>query len=684
MKRMLGGSVRAALICALMTMACGLPEVGPSDEEAQAVLAPGTTSAALMATANYDSTLKVPRCLGVASGCDSGSLVNGRGPVGPELNAPNTLGGTCADGAGGTYHSDESLDRVKVYTTDGTDLAPGKQVTIEVEVWAWSSFTSDALDLYYAADASNPTWNFITTLVPTGAGVQTLRANYTLPAGGSTQAVRAVFRYGGTASVCSGSSYDERDDLAFALGAAHPKPTRIAGGWYFSLELRQDGTVWGWGTNQRGQLGDGTTLQRNTPVRVMGLDNVESIAAADRHSLVLKKDGTVWAWGGNDFGQLGDGSFTDRYTPVQVVGLTGVVAIAAGGVQSLALKQDGTVWAWGYNGTGALGDGTTIDRNTPVQVVGLTGVVAIAEGDTDSLAVRSDGSVWAWGYNYFGELGDGTTSMRTTPVQVSGLTGVVAVSVGNTHSMALKLDGTVWAWGSNGDGSLGDGTTIQRTTPVQVLGLSGVTAIDAGVGFSLVLKQDGTAWAWGYNGWAQLGDGTTTRRMTPVQVPGLSGVATISTGAAHSLALKQDNSAWAWGYNGYGQLGDGTTTQRSSPVRVLSASGSTVQIEPLTYSASNTNSAQQNTFNRTFTLNAGDMLEVGTCNLTGATASGDTYLRLFGTSATQVVYNDDSCGGVASYLQYTATSSGSYELRAGCFSSGSCSGTVVFKVTPGS
>lgn len=680
MKQMQGGSVWAALMCALMTVACGQADVEPRGVEKPSMLEPRTTSAALTVTASYDPTLKVPRCTTVASGCDTGNLVNGRGPLGPELNASNTLGGTCADGLSGTYHSDESLDRVKVYTSDGGDLSPGKQVTIEADVWAFSSYTADALDLYYAADANNPTWSFITTIVPTAAGVQTLRANYTLPAGASTQAVRAVFRYGGTAIACSSGAYDDRDDLAFAVGAAHPKPTRISGGWYFSQELRPDGTVWSWGTNNRGQLGDGTTLQRNTPVRVMGLDHIESIAAANRHSVALKTDGTVWAWGGNDYGQLGDGSFTDRYTPVQVVGLTGVVAISTGGGQSLALKQDGTVWAWGNNSSGSLGDGTTTHRNTPVQVVGLTGVVAIAAGDGASLAVRNDGTAWSWGDNTSGQLGDGTTNMSTTPVQVSGLTDVIAVAGGNAHSMALKKDGTVWAWGSNSNGALGDGTSLQHTTPVQVLGLSGMTTIDAGGSLSLALKQDGTLWAWGLNVWGQLGDGTTTQRSTPVQVTGLSGVTAISAGVFHSLALKQDNSAWAWGYNGSGELGDGTTNQRSSPGLVHPA---IAVVDPLTYSASNTNSAQQNTINRTFILNTGDILEVGTCNLAGAIASGDTFLRLFGPSATQVAYNDNYyCAGYASYIQYTATTSGIYELRAGCYGNSTCSGTVVFKVTP--
>ncbi|HLM46115.1 MAG TPA: hypothetical protein VK458_19750, partial [Myxococcaceae bacterium] len=156
-----------------------------------------------------------------------------------------------------------------------------------------------------------------------------------------------------------------------------------------------------------------------------------------------------------------------------------------------------------------------------------------------------------------------------------------------------------------------------------------------------------------------------------------SGAVAVQAGSFHSLALKQDGTVWTWGDNYYGQLGDGTLTDRYSPVMVSFAA----EIQPLTFSASNTNSAQQNTVNRTFTLKAGDKLEVGTCNLTGATATGDTYLRLFGTSATQVAFNDDSCGGVASYIQYTAPTTGSYELRAGCYSGNSCSGTVIFKVT---
>ena len=176
-------------------------------------------------TASYNSTLKAPACAGVGSGCDSGpSLILGRDNMsgGAEPNQPNTINSSCADGTAGTFHSDESNDRLVVATTDGSTLAPGKTVKVTATVWAYSSFTSDHLDLYYAPNASSPTWTLIATLTPTGAGAQSLSANYTLPSGGASQAVRANFRYTGSASSCSTGTYDDHDDLVFAVAAGTP------------------------------------------------------------------------------------------------------------------------------------------------------------------------------------------------------------------------------------------------------------------------------------------------------------------------------------------------------------------------------------------------------------------------------------------------------------------------------
>ncbi|MDO8240460.1 MAG: hypothetical protein Q7T51_00540, partial [Candidatus Moranbacteria bacterium] len=218
----------------------------------------------------------------------------------------------------------------------------------------------------------------------------------------------------------------------------------IAGGSSHSLALKSDGTVWAWGYNSVGQLGDTTTTQRLTPVQVKGvggsgyLTDAVVIAVGNSHSLAIKSDGTVWAWGANDYGQLGDNSITQRLTPIQTSGLTNMVAIAGGAGHSIALKSDGTVWAWGYNGVGSLGDTTNTNRRTPVQTSGLTGVVAIASGYRHSLAVKSDGTVWAWGWNSNGQLGDNTIAQYYAPVQTSGLTDVVAIAVGREHSLAVK------------------------------------------------------------------------------------------------------------------------------------------------------------------------------------------------------------------------------------------------------
>ena len=199
--------------------ACEPPKSPHQETGAQAAsVGPASTEVAM---ASYDETLQVPVCGDTASGCDSGPLLAGRGDVGPEPHAPNTLGGTCLDGSSGIYHDDESIDRIQLYTTDGSALAPGKELTIEVTLWAYSS--GNRVDLSFAADAHNPSWTLFTTLVPTGPGPKTVTATYTLPSDGTgLQAVRAALRFTGAASACSGDGYNDRDDLAFRVSASAP------------------------------------------------------------------------------------------------------------------------------------------------------------------------------------------------------------------------------------------------------------------------------------------------------------------------------------------------------------------------------------------------------------------------------------------------------------------------------
>jgi len=309
----------------------------------------------------------------------------------------------------------------------------------------------------------------------------------------------------------------------------------ISAGDGFSLALMNDGTMKGWGENFFGATGSGDNVTpQYTPVNVVDLTNVKTISAGGYYSIALKNDGTVWAWGSGYYGQLGNNTVDiPSFTPVQVQGpggvgfLNNVLTISAGQNNTLALKNDGTAWAWGRNDAGQIGNGTTTDALVPFQVQGpggvgfLNNVSAVSVGEVHSLALLSDGTVRAWGNNDHGQLGDGSTTTRLTPVQVSGLTNVLAISAGGHFSVALKSDGTVWAWGSGQNGQIGDGgSPADRLTPVQVSGLTNVLAISAGLDHALALKNTGTVWAWGYNGFGQIGVGTNTDALTPVPVSG--------------------------------------------------------------------------------------------------------------------------------------------------------------------
>jgi Regulator of chromosome condensation (RCC1) repeat len=305
----------------------------------------------------------------------------------------------------------------------------------------------------------------------------------------------------------------------------------VAAGDAHSLALRSDDTVWAWGDDTSGQLGNGKTSgSAARPAKVAGLDHVFAIAAGSNYSLAAKFDGTVWGWGGNTYGNLGDGSTTPRSIPVQVSGLTGVTKIAAASALSVALKSDGTVWAWGFNDSGQLGNGTRMDSHVPVQVQGLSGMVAISSAGEHALAVGSNGAVWIWG-----DLSNGTGPYTLTPKVVSGLTNVVAVASAGTEDLALKADGSVWRW-------IGDGTGGADHVPSQVSGLSGIAAIAASGGHMLALGKDGKVWGWGANRQGQAGSGKATLTgcrcvPKPVQVPRVQGAKAIATGTYHSLAV---------------------------------------------------------------------------------------------------------------------------------------------------
>ena len=339
-----------------------------------------------------------------------------------------------------------------------------------------------------------------------------------------------------------------------------------------TVYLKSDGTVWAWGSNSNGQLGNGTTTDSNIPLQVPGLSGMTAVAAGNSFTVALKNDGTVWAWGSNSNGQLGNGTTTDSSIPLQVTGLSGMTAIAAGNSFTVALKNDGTVWAWGSNSNGQLGNGTTTDSNIPLHVPVVANMMAVAAGNSFTITLGTDRTVWAWGSNSNGQLGNGTTTDSYTPLQVPGLAAIMAIAAGNSFALAMEnneLASTVWAWGSNNNGQLGNGAMTDVYTVGEVSNMNGTGAIGIAAGYdhAVVVKNDGTVWTWGNNSNGQLGNGTTTVSVVPVQVSGMSGVDAVAAGYFDTVVLKINGTVWTWGYNFYGQLGNGTTTDSSIPVQ---------------------------------------------------------------------------------------------------------------------
>ena len=292
--------------------------------------------------------------------------------------------------------------------------------------------------------------------------------------------------------------------------------TAVAAGYFHSLFLKSDGSLWAMGNNLYGQLGDGTSTDRATPVQVVS-NGVTAIGAAFYDSFFIKSDGSLWAMGYNVWGQLGDGTNTDAHSPEQIVS-NGVTAVAVGFVHTLFLKSDGSLWGMGYGGYGDLGSAGTTD--TPKQIV-PSGVTAIAAGYLYSFFVRSDGSLWAMGNNNFGHLGDGTTDAAVTPELIvsNGVTAVATDGTDVSHSLFLKSDGSLWGMGYNGYGELGDGSTNDSHIPKQIV-CSGVTAMVAGYGHTLFVRTGGSLWGMGYNAGGQLGDGTQVDSHIPEWIVG--------------------------------------------------------------------------------------------------------------------------------------------------------------------
>jgi len=300
--------------------------------------------------------------------------------------------------------------------------------------------------------------------------------------------------------------------------------TMVSAGDRYNLAMRDDGSLWAWGQNDRGQLGDGTIINRRTPVRIMEdviyaaagwkrTDGGLGAGGAARlwvHSVAITSDGSLWAWGDNNAGQLGDGTLVNKRSPVRV--MEDVTAVSAGDMFTMVIRGDGSLWAWGQNDRGQFGNDTYTNSRHPVRI--MENVASVYAGDSYTMVILDDGTLLAMGQNDRGQFGNGNRISRRIPVQLKE--NVVSIAASGNHTMAIMADGSLWAWGQNNQGQFGNGDRINSSTPVRVM--SDVVAVAAGDDHTVAISADGILWAWGFNNRGQLGDGTTVNRLSPVPI----------------------------------------------------------------------------------------------------------------------------------------------------------------------
>ena len=327
--------------------------------------------------------------------------------------------------------------------------------------------------------------------------------------------------------------------VAVALGDTH------------ACALADDGRIFCWGTNDQGQLGDGTLNYRDYPTTpVVGIDDARAIAAGIRFSCAVRSDGSVWCWGEDP----GNGPSTA--VPVQVPNIDDATSVAAGGDFACALRSGGAVACWGVGDLGELGNGTfesNIGAADPQAVVGIDDAIQIASGWNHTCALRSVHSLWCWGGNGdgatgYGQLGNGTLDNSSIPVEVTGLDNVSAVAAGGWSTCATRTDGTAWCWGYGEKGGLGDGNATNSSTPVQVAGISDARLLTVGDYHACVTEADDSSWCWGDTSW---GSATGGPADTPVEGNRSADAVPqeLATGGEQNLTfLDQRGRVWVWGF----------------------------------------------------------------------------------------------------------------------------------------
>ncbi len=336
----------------------------------------------------------------------------------------------------------------------------------------------------------------------------------------------------------------------------------ITAGFNHTIAIKQDGSLWAWGSNATCQLGTGTMTDKHNPVQI-GTDlDWLSVSAGGYHTAAIKANGTLWVWGYNSDGQLGDNTIYKKFAPTQLGTANDWKMVSAGSNFTMAIKTDGTLWAWGFNYDGMLGIGSSIDMLIPTQVGTEKNWKTISAGASHCVALKNDGSLWAWGTNIYGELGNGVSGHSKTiysPVNIGTDTDWKLICAGSNYSMAIKTDGTLWTWGINGFGQLGDGTTDQKTKPTKI-GTDNDWKMVKGYRHTVAVKNNGTLWSSGTNQYGEFGDGTIAYGTVKLkQVSTSEQWASAEVGYNSTFATQTDKSLWTSGKNEYGQLGDYST-----------------------------------------------------------------------------------------------------------------------------
>lgn len=335
------------------------------------------------------------------------------------------------------------------------------------------------------------------------------------------------------------------------------------------------GPLFAWGDSSAGHLGDGqTATDFSSPIQI-GSQNWKKVSSGgsnagaqdEGHTLAIREDGLLFAWGANTSGQLGDGGTTFRSSPVQI-GSSRWIDVNAAGAHSLAIREDGLLFTWGQGNVGQLGTGGTSNASSPTQI-GSSSWLQVTGARDSSLAIRFDRLLFAWGSNPLGQLGDGSTTQRNSPVQIGASSWRQVSSRANSStSGGIRVDGLLFTWGNGSLGALGDGTTVGKSSPVQIGSSSwqSLSVNDA----SAAIRLDGLLFTWGQGDSGEGGNGVTTAPGTgnssPVQVGSLSW--TYVNARPSMAAIRSDGLLFTWGGNAGGQLGDGTTVGKNSPVQV--------------------------------------------------------------------------------------------------------------------